>query len=218
MTEAIAELVDVTFGYHRSTQIVTGFNARFDPASVSVISGPSGGGKSTVLSLVGLLLKPVSGEVIVRGTKCASLDDARRSRVRRHHIGFVFQDALLETSMTVWQNLLEALPPGTDTKAIRAKASDLLDRLQLPTDVLRRRALALSGGQAQRVAVARALLKEPAIVLADEPTGNLDDATGEIVLDVLFSYGRQPGRGCVLVTHDERIVDRADTNYWVEPT
>ena len=197
---------------------MTGLSARFANGKVSVISGPSGGGKSTVLSLVGLLLKPQEGDVTVLGTSCARATDAQRSKIRRHHVGFVFQDALLETSMTVWQNLYEALPPGTATKAARAKAHELLDRLELPADVFDRKALALSGGQAQRVAVVRALLKEPAIVLADEPTGNLDDTTGGIVLDTLFAYGRQKGHACVIVTHDERIVERADNALRVEPS
>ena len=211
MTDALVELTDVTFGYHRSSRIVSGLNARFDAGTVCVVSGPSGCGKSTVLSLVGLLLTPDSGDVTILGTRCAGASDLRRSMIRRRHVGFVFQDALLETSMTVWQNLYEALPPAIATKAARSKAADLLDRLGLPSDVLDRRALALSGGQAQRVAVVRALLKEPALVLADEPTGNLDDASGDIVLDALFEYGRQDGHACIIVTHDARIVERADT-------
>jgi ABC-type lipoprotein export system ATPase subunit len=218
MSEPVAKLTNVSFGYKRSARIVTGFCASFDSETVSVISGPSGGGKSTVLSLVGLLLKPHHGDVTVLGTSCARATDAHRSWIRRHNIGFVFQDALLETSMTVWQNLYEALPPGKATKVARTKARELLDRLELPADVLDRKALALSGGQAQRVAVVRALLKEPAIVLADEPTGNLDDTTGNIVLDTLFAYGRQNGRACVIVTHDERIVERADNTLRVEPS
>jgi lipoprotein-releasing system ATP-binding protein len=218
MSELLAELTDVSFGYNRSARIVTGFSARFNEEAVSVISGPSGGGKSTVLSLVGLLLKPNAGEVAILGTSCERATDAQRSMIRRNHVGFVFQDALLETSMSVWQNLYEALPPRTNRKTARAKAHELLDLLELPADVLDRKALALSGGQAQRVAVVRALLKEPAIVLADEPTGNLDDATGAIVLDTLFAYGRQKGRACVIVTHDERIVERADSAVRVEPS
>jgi lipoprotein-releasing system ATP-binding protein len=218
VTEVLAELTDVTFGYNRSARIVSGFSASFHAETVSVISGPSGGGKSTVLSLVGLLLKPNAGDVTILGSSCARATDTRRSMIRRHHVGFVFQDALLETSMTVWQNLYEALPPRTNRKTARAKAHEMLDRLELPADVLDRKALALSGGQAQRVAVVRALLKEPAIVLADEPTGNLDDATGGIVLDTLFAYGRQQGRACVIVTHDERIVERADSAVRVDPT
>jgi ABC-type lipoprotein export system ATPase subunit len=216
VTDALAELSDVTFGYQRASRIVSSLNARFDAGTVGVVTGPSGCGKSTVLCLLGLLLKPQSGDVTILGTSCANATDLRRSMIRRRHVGFVFQDALLETSMTVWQNLYEALPPGTATKAARSKAAELLDRLALPSDVLDRKALALSGGQAQRVAVVRALLKEPALVLADEPTGNLDDASGDIVLDALFEYGRQDGHACIVVTHDARIVERADTALRIE--
>ena len=207
---ALAALEGVTYGYTRKTPVVTGLNASFEAGQVCAVSGPSGCGKSTVLSLLGLLLKPNAGEVVVLGNPCSRATDAQRSTIRRHHVSFVFQDALLETSMTVWQNLAEALPPGARVRAMRDRAAEALDGLALPSGILDRRALALSGGQAQRVAVVRALLKQPALILADEPTGNLDDDTGEVVLRALFAYGRDADRACVIVTHDERIVQRAD--------
>jgi ABC-type lipoprotein export system ATPase subunit len=130
--------------------------------------------------------------------------------LRRHHIGFVFQDALLEPSMTVWQNLAESLPPSARLKPARERAAEALRGLALPDGLLDRKAIGLSGGQAQRVAVVRAVLKEPTLLLADEPTGNLDDATADVVLAALFAYGRSEGKTCVIVTHDLRIVERAD--------
>ena len=210
MSEMLAALDDVTYGYARNTSVVSSLNASFAAGQVCAVAGPSGCGKSTVLSLLGLLLKPHAGEVTVLGNRCSRTSDARRSNIRRHHVGFVFQDAILETSMTVWENLAEALPPRTRRRPMRDRAAEALEALALPSDVLDRRALALSGGQAQRVAVVRALLKEPALVLADEPTGNLDDDTGDVVLRALFAYGRRADRACVIVTHDERIVERAD--------
>lgn len=210
MTTRIAELANVTFAYRRGQTVVREFSARFESGQVSAVTGPSGCGKSTILSLAGLLLQPDAGTVTVNGVDCSRATDRQRSSLRRREVGFVFQDSLLETSMTVWQNLSEALPPDIPTVEARSAAEEALHRLALPSDMMTRRALTLSGGQAQRVAVVRALLKRPSLVLADEPTGNLDDATGRMVLDSLLDYGRQTGRAMVIVTHDERIVDEVD--------
>jgi ABC-type lipoprotein export system ATPase subunit len=210
MTSVLATLENVSYEYRRKKPVISGLTAHFEEGRVYAVSGPSGCGKSTVLSLTGLLLRPQSGEVSLLGSRCGAVPDVVRSRARRRHVGFVFQDALLETSMTVWQNLYESLPPGSPTARMRDRAADMLATLELPGDVLDRRALELSGGQAQRVAVVRALLKQPELVLADEPTGNLDDDTSRSVLSVLFDYGRQPGHACVIVTHDTRIVEKAD--------
>ena len=208
-------LDSVTFGYERRTHILAGFSAEFNPGVVYAVTGPSGCGKSTLLFLIGLLLRPQSGDVTLLGTRSAGVTDLQKSSIRRHQIGFVFQDALLETSMTVWQNLREALPPTNSIKRARDNAAEMLDDLALCPDLLDRPSGALSGGQAQRVATVRALLKQPSIVLADEPTGNLDDGSAELVLDTLFSYGRRPGRTCIIVTHDQRIVDRVDAHIQV---
>lgn len=217
MTEPLAQLSEVTFGYQRKEPVIRALTAEFHAGAVCAVSGPSGCGKSTILSLLGLLLSPQSGRVTVLGNRCDTMHDRARSMIRRHHIGFVFQDALLETSMTVWQNLYEALPPRLSLQTARQRASASLNALGLPDGILDRKALTLSGGQAQRVAVVRALLKEPELVLADEPTGNLDDTSGRLVLDALFEYGRQPGRACVIVTHDVRIVRTADTELRIGP-
>jgi ABC-type lipoprotein export system ATPase subunit len=213
--DPLISLTDVTFGYRRKSPVLQNVTADFHAGQVYAISGPSGGGKSTMLSVIGLLLKPESGALHVLGTSCQHAPDAHRSRLRRHHIGFVFQDALLEPSMTAWQNLSEALPPSAALGKMRERAASMFEQIGLSPDLLGRKALTLSGGQAQRVALVRALLKEPEIVLADEPTGNLDDDTSETVLSSLCEYGRRPGRLCVIVTHDMRIVERADSHLQV---
>ena len=210
MTAPVGELADVSFGYRRNQMVVRDFSARFEPGRVYAITGPSGCGKSTILCIAGLLLRPSVGNVIIGGVDCSTATDRQRSGLRRSTVGFVFQDALLETSMTVWQNLSEALPPDIAVSEARPAAAEALRQLGLPPDMLTRRALALSGGQAQRVALVRASFKQPSLLLADEPTGNLDDATSRTVLDYLLDYGRQPGRAVVIVTHDERIVDEVD--------
>ena len=212
MERPLATLDDVTFGYQRSLPIMTRFSAQFESQKAYAVTGPSGCGKSTLLFLLGLLLRPQSGDVTLLGTRCTGATDQQRSSIRRHQIGFVFQDALLETSMTVWQNLREALPRTTPASQARDRAAAMLDALALNGDMLDRPCIALSGGQAQRIATVRALLKQPAIVLADEPTGNLDDRSAELVLDALLSYGRLPGQTCIVVTHDQRIVDRVDAH------
>jgi lipoprotein-releasing system ATP-binding protein len=210
MTLALAELQDVSYAYRRNRPVIRGLTATFNEGQVYAVSGPSGCGKSTILSLTGLLLRPQSGDVVLLGSRCSSVPDVTRSRARLRHVGFVFQDALLETSMTVWQNLYESLPPGLPTARMRERAAEMLVDLQLSGDLLDRKALELSGGQAQRIAVVRALLKQPALVLADEPTGNLDDGTSQAVLEALFADGREKGHACVIVTHDMRIVEKAD--------
>jgi lipoprotein-releasing system ATP-binding protein len=217
MMTTLAKLSDVTYGYNRRVLVVRELSATFEAGMVSAVSGRSGCGKSTVLSLLGLLLKPRAGSVTIMGVECTNTTDRQRSLIRRRHIGFVFQDAMLETSMTVWNNLVEALPPGANLRSMRSAAAAALESVNLSPEILDRKALALSGGQAQRVAVVRALLKQPTLVLADEPTGNLDDQTSETVLKALFEYARGEGRGCVIATHDQRIVERADNSLRVGP-
>jgi ABC-type lipoprotein export system ATPase subunit len=211
MTKAIASVSEMSAGYRRRTAVLDRIEARFDETKVHGITGASGCGKSTLLSVLGLLLRPSAGHVFIDGEDCSNMSDRDRSLVRRNLIGFVFQDALLEPSMTSWQNLYEATPKRIAKPVARSRAEELFDRLALGRELLSRKANGLSGGQAQRVAVARALLKEPTVVLADEPTGNLDDESGALVIDALFEYGRQPGRTCIVVTHDQRVAARCDT-------
>ena len=143
------------------------------------------------------------------GREVGRAGDAERARWRSRHVGFVFQDALLDPSMTVAENVLEGLPLGRSRRSAASAMGDLLEQFGI-SDLARRPASRLSGGQGQRVALVRALLKEPTVVLADEPTGNLDDATAGVVLSALFDFGRSPERATVIVTHDHRIVARAD--------
>ncbi|MCB0983775.1 MAG: ATP-binding cassette domain-containing protein [Ilumatobacteraceae bacterium] len=208
-TDALLQLDDVGFSYSRHRTVLQDVTASFAAGSVTAISGPSGCGKSTLLNILGLLLRVESGTVKLAGRDVGGASDAERAAWRARHVGFVFQDALLDPAMTVAENLLEGLPLQRSRRSAAATMRDLLEQFGIG-DLAHRPASRLSGGQGQRVALVRALLKDPTMVLADEPTGNLDDVTAEVVLSALLDFGRRPGRAAVVVTHDRRIVARAD--------
>ncbi|MBE1537413.1 ABC transporter ATP-binding protein [Actinomadura algeriensis] len=173
------------------------------------IVGPSGCGKSTLLQLLGGLDRPDAGEVRLRGRRIDRLGEAASARMRRDLVGFVFQAFHLVDELTAVENVeLPALLAGTPRRAARRRAADLLERVGL-TDRAGHLPSALSGGQRQRVAVARALVNDPPLLLADEPTGNLDSAAAADVLR-LFAALRAEGRTLVVVTHDSRIAGTAD--------
>jgi putative ABC transport system ATP-binding protein len=176
--------------------------------SVAII-GPSGGGKSTLLYLLGGLERPTSGSLQLTDQPLDGLPEGRLARLRRHCLGFVFQAFHLVDELTALENVeLPLLLAGASPHQARAGATELLGRVGL-AERARHLPSALSGGQRQRVAIARALANEPAVVLADEPTGNLDGAATTEVLR-LFEELRTDGQTLVLVTHDERIAATAD--------
>jgi putative ABC transport system ATP-binding protein len=204
-SEQIIRLSKVTKVYRRGELEVTalrGIDVTIQRGDFVAIMGPSGSGKSTLLHLAGGLDVPTSGEVLVAGQTTSAMDDTTLTLLRRREIGFVFQFFNLIPSLNIVQNaslpaLLAGRPPGD----VRAKAEALLKTLGLgarmdhfPEE--------LSGGEMQRVAIARALITDPPIVLADEPTGNLDTATGVEILKILQDVARE--RTVVIVTHDDR--------------
>ena len=173
------------------------------------VMGPSGCGKSTLLHLLGGLERPSAGEVWLAGRRIDELSEKALARMRRQAIGFVFQAFHLMDELTARENIeLSALLAGRSPRAARRRAADLLERVGL-ADRAEHLPSALSGGQRQRVAIARALSNEPCVVLADEPTGNLDSAATVDVLRLLDSL-RAAGQTLVIVTHDERIAATAD--------
>jgi putative ABC transport system ATP-binding protein len=173
------------------------------------VMGPSGCGKSTLLHLLGGLERPSGGEVWLGGRRIDELSEKALARIRRHAIGFVFQAFHLMDELTALENVeLPALLAGRSPRAARDRAADLLEQVGL-TDRGDHLPSALSGGQRQRVAIARALSNEPLVVLADEPTGNLDSAATLEVLRLLDRL-RSTGQTLVIVTHDERIAVTAD--------
>jgi putative ABC transport system ATP-binding protein len=172
------------------------------------VTGPSGCGKSTLLNLLGGLDRPTAGEVRLLGERVDAAGEARRARLRRSEIGFVFQFFNLIGNLTVADNVeLPALLAGVPAREARRRAAELLARLDL-AEAARRVPGALSGGQQQRVAIARALVNRPSVLLADEPTGNLDTAAAREVVSVLRERAGE-GQAIVLVTHDLRVASAA---------
>ena len=172
--------------------------------------GPSGSGKSTVLSLIGGLDRPTSGEVWINGTELSSSDERTLTRHRRQHVGFVFQSFNLLPRLTAEENV--ALPlmfSGVPEKERLARAQALLRRVGLGPR-LTHRPNQLSGGEQQRVAIARALVGHPALLLADEPTGNLDTATGAEIMGLLKELNQERGLTLLVVTHDAEVAAFAD--------
>jgi putative ABC transport system ATP-binding protein len=172
------------------------------------VTGPSGCGKSTLLNLLGGLDRPTGGEVWLHGERLTGSSEARLARLRRNEVGFVFQFFNLIANLTVADNVeLPALLAGVPAREARRRAGELLERLGL-TETGGRVSGDLSGGQQQRVAIARALVNRPSVLLADEPTGNLDTAAAREVLDVLCERHAE-GQTIVLVTHDLRMASHA---------
>jgi len=172
------------------------------------VTGPSGCGKSTLLNLLGGLDRPTAGEIRLHGERVDDAGEARRARLRRTEVGFVFQFFNLIDNLTVADNVeLPALLAGVPAREARRRAADLLERLGLG-DAAARVPGALSGGQQQRVAIARALVNRPSVLLADEPTGTLDTAAAREVVGVLRERSEE-GQAIVLVTHDVRVASAA---------
>ncbi|HXJ78834.1 MAG TPA: ABC transporter ATP-binding protein [Candidatus Methylomirabilis sp.] len=191
-------------------------DAAVQPGEIAVLVGRSGSGKSTLLNLISGIDLPTSGTVIVDGVDITALDERDRTLFRRERIGFIFQFFNLIPVLTVEENVLLPLElTGRDDPAGRARARQLLERVGL---VDRKHSMPdrLSGGEQQRVAVARALVHDPALVLADEPTGNLDADTAGVVLNLLDGLVRELGKTVVMVTHSREVVGAADRVFAVQ--
>ena len=180
----------------------------------TAIVGRSGSGKSTLLHLIGGLDRPDSGQVVIDGEDIYTLKDEKLAVFRRRKIGFVFQDFNLIQSLNVWENIV--LPVGLDNRKVDKKyVMDLVHNIGIE-DKLHVLPSALSGGQKQRVAIARALAAKPAIILADEPTGNLDSRTELEVISLLKSCVTEYGQSLVMITHDETVAQMADDVILIE--
>jgi putative ABC transport system ATP-binding protein len=188
--------------------ILTDVGLEIQEREAVAIAGVSGSGKSTLLGLLAGLDLPSAGEVFLSRYRLNDLDEDGRARVRGELVGFVFQSFQLLSGLTALENVMLPLEL-TGERDARDHAADLLDRVGL-AGRLTHYPKQLSGGEQQRVAIARAFATEPAILFADEPTGNLDNVTGERVIDLLFSLNRDKGTTLVLVTHDEHLAGRCE--------
>ena len=194
-------------GADEPVAVLSGVSFKLDRGETLALTGESGSGKSTLMHIVAGLEPADHGSVAIDGTEVIGLDDSQRSALRRSDIGIIFQQFNLIPSLTVAQNItfqakLAGREPGERT-------GDLVTALGL-SDHLNKYPEELSGGQQQRVAIARAILASPKLILADEPTGNLDETTADAVFDALLSLVRDANAGLLLVTHSERLAARAD--------
>ncbi|MFD5587787.1 ABC transporter ATP-binding protein [Streptomyces sp. NPDC127063] len=206
------ELNGVTKRYTRGKDTVhalDGVDLTIHDGDRLVIQGPTGGGKSTLLQMLGGLDRPTSGDVVLDGVDLAKLPEARLTRVRSETIGFVFQSFNLIPTLTAQENVETALVPlGVKAGQRRERAAEALASVGLG-ERLAHLPGEMSGGQQQRVAIARALVKRPKVLLADEPTGNLDEAMRDEVMEVLERMWKEHGLTFVMVTHDSAIARRA---------
>jgi putative ABC transport system ATP-binding protein len=209
-----ARLINLTKFYYLGDNVVRalrGVTADFPQGDYVAIMGSSGSGKSTLLNLLGALDRPTSGHYMLSGYDVGALDDDDLSEIRNRLIGFIFQSYNLIPQYTVLENIQVPLHYRSSSRTIGSvemnRCLDLAERVGL-ADRLDHRPFQLSGGQQQRVAIARALVNDPEIILADEPTGNLDSATEKEIMDVLTALNRE-GRTIILVTHETSVARRA---------
>lgn len=209
-TEHTLAVKDLRFRYRRGAQeLFDGLCHTFAAGRITAITGPSGRGKSTLLYVLGMMLSPSSGSVSIGAITASALPDAARSRLRAAHIGFVFQDSELDASRPILDSVIEpCLYSGLHPAQVRSAALDLLARFGL-AERADHRPGQISGGQAQRVALCRALINTPGIVLADEPTGNLDPDNADQVISALRLVASS-GATVVVATHDPAVVGQAD--------
>ncbi|MES2210608.1 MAG: ATP-binding cassette domain-containing protein [Chloroflexota bacterium] len=219
MTTLTLEVREATKRFGEGDAAVTavrGVSLAVESGEVVLIMGPSGSGKTTLLSMMGALLKPTKGSIHLDGIDISALSEGRLPEIRLRKFGFVFQDFNLLSALSVLENVaIVAELAGLNGRAARNKATALLTDLGLGErlDFLPEK---LSGGEKQRVAIARALINDPALILADEPTANLDSRIGHEIMRLLRRIAREQGRSVVIVSHDQRIRDIADRVLWLE--
>jgi lipoprotein-releasing system ATP-binding protein len=209
----VLEVADLRKNFRQggvTIHVLRGVNLTVAPGEIVALLGPSGSGKSTLLQAVGLLEGGFEGSIRINGEEAARLDNDGRTRLRRDALGFVYQFHHLLPDFNAAENVvLPRLIHGAETADARARADSLLTALGLG-DRLTHRPSQLSGGEQQRVAVARALANRPSLVLADEPTGNLDEATADIVFGEFLKLVRGEGSAALVATHNERIAAKMD--------
>jgi lipoprotein-releasing system ATP-binding protein len=211
----ILQLTDIRKSYQIGTpveaEVLHGIDLALAEAEFVALTGPSGSGKSTLLNIIGLLEQPTQGRLQIAGQEAQSLDDAGLTRLRGRTIGFVFQFHHLLPAFSALENVLmpSIIGHGTATPEAEAMARDLLVRVGLK-GAEHKRPGELSGGMQQRVAIARALSLKPRLILADEPTGNLDTVSADEIFGLMREFNQDHGSACLIVTHDPRLAARCE--------
>ena len=212
MPVVVLEATDIHKSYERGDEtipVLNGLTVSLDAGSFTTLVGPSGCGKSTLLHICGAMDRPTSGAVRLEGESLDTLNDDGLTRVRRERVGFVFQFFNLLPTLTVEQNIgLPLLLKGRSVQSVANLSGQWAERVGI-SHRLNHFPSQLSGGEAQRVAIARAVIHQPALILADEPTGNLDSETGRTILDVLIDVNRDSGAALLLATHDPAVAAAA---------
>ncbi len=208
----LLELRDVTYRYHKTAAaVLCGMSCAFETGKLYAIVGKSGAGKSTLMSLMAGLDLPDSGEILFEGTPTGKLD---LDEYRRRKIAVIYQDFALFPLLTVLENILYPMELcGLDRAQARQEAKHLAQKVSLPEELLDRYPSRISGGEQQRVAIARGLTMDRRLLLADEPTGNLDSENSDIIIDLLRQLAHEENRCVIVVTHDLTVMDRADEVY-----
>jgi len=215
VAEEILRLEQVRKAYNvglaSQTEVLHGIDLRLERGQFLALTGPSGSGKSTLLNIIGLLDRPTSGRLFIKGVETGQLGDAAVTHLRAHTIGFVFQSHMLISAFTALENVMLPMlaDRGFPSPEIAARALELMKRVGLES-VAGNLAMNMSGGQQQRVAIARALAMSPDIVLADEPTGNLDTKSADTVFELMRSVNRESGTTFLMVTHNADLARRCD--------
>jgi lipoprotein-releasing system ATP-binding protein len=213
MSDLVLSIRGLTRTYRsgdRDLTVLTGADLDIAPGEIVGLIGPSGSGKSSLLHAAGLLEHPTAGQILIEGRDCSKLSDRQRTRVRLSTIGFVYQAHHLLPEFTALDNVaLPQMIAGQSRKAARARAAELLTQLGLG-ERLNHQPAQRSGGEQQRVAIARALANRPRLLLADEPTGNLDPATSAVVFEQLYALARSQGVAALVATHNLELARHMD--------
>ncbi len=217
--ETVLELKQICKSFRQGSQkldVLTGVDFEIKSGEIVALIGPSGSGKSTLLQIAGLLETPSSGEIFLNRQNCSKLGDGLRTLLRRDFLGFVYQYHNLLPDFSAEENvMLPQLIAGRKAKAARERAAWLLDRLNLGSR-LKHRPAEMSGGEQQRVAIARALANAPKLLLADEPTGNLDPKTSDIVFAELLNIVKETGLSALIATHNMELASAMDRKVRLE--